>query len=57
MKRLVLLVLVLSILGCTHNEEMVETTGPMTGDKVNVQAEAYNKMCQREPESPLCKKE
>ena len=56
MRKSLILLLVLFTVSCTNNE-VIETSGPMTGDKVNVQSEAYNKMCAREPESPLCKKE
>jgi hypothetical protein len=51
--------LILSLLlisACAQQPLGTEAEGPMTGDKVNVRAEAYIKMCEREPLSPLCKK-
>jgi len=43
------------LIGCSEN--IPETSSPMEGEPVRLRAEAYDEMCEREPQSILCKVE
>ena len=46
--------MIIFVSGCVQQTTVEDTSGPMTGDEVRINAEAYRKMCEREPQSPLC---
>ena len=48
-----ILILLIFLQGCC-NQSIPETSGPMEGEPINIVAPAYDEMCEREPESPLC---
>ena len=47
-----LIIIFTLLVGC--EDKISETKGPIQGVEVEVRADAYEEMCAREPQSPLC---
>lgn len=50
-----IITIILLLSACSN--EVPDTKGPIQGQEVNLSAQAYEEMCEREPTSPLCNAE